>query len=74
MLDLIASIQSEIEDDIDKEDEDEQIEEGVEIESTAEEDIKEFNQWAKDCASKDLAKFKNLTNICDIEDFRKALI
>ena len=71
MLDLISSIQSEIEDDIDKEDEDEQIEEGVEIESTAEEDIKEFNQWAKDCASKDLAKFKNLTNICDIEDFRK---
>ena len=68
MLDLITSIEAKAEDTKESSDaEDDNVEE---IESTAIEDIEEFEKWAKDQASKDLSKFKNLTNICDMDDFR----
>ena len=69
MLDLISSIQSKI----DQEDDTEDIEneENLEVESTDIEDIESFNKWAKSCASKDLAKFKNLISVSDLDEFRK---
>ena len=68
MLDLISSIQSNLDD---EEDTEENInEEAEDLESTAIEDIEDFNKWAKTQASKDLSKFKNLTNLCNLDDFR----
>ena len=32
--------------------------------------VRNFNKWAKTQASKDLSKFKNLTSICDVNEFR----
>ena len=40
------------------------------MESTSLEDIEKFNKWAKLQACKELSRFKNLTNICDINEFR----
>ena len=51
-------------------DQDDSEEESCEIESTSLADIEEFNKWAKTQASKDLSKFKNLTDICDMNEFR----
>ena len=68
MTDLISSIQTEAEPSEEMVDEEE--EPSKEIETTSAEDINEFNSWAKTQASKDLAQFKNLTNVCDIKDFR----
>ena len=71
MLDLISSIQSKIEKDENEEGQNE--EEAEDIESTTLEDIDDFNKWAKSQASKDLSKFKNLTNVCNLDEFRKKI-
>ena len=62
MSDLFASVQSEskpVEHSIDDE-----AEEKSNIETTYIQDIQKFNNWARSQASKDLSKFKNLTNVC----------
>ena len=41
-----------------------------ELETTSSFDIDNFNQWARSQATKDLSHFKQLTNICDLEEFR----
>ena len=68
MTDLISTIQPEAETDEDATNDGDVGNE--EIETTSPDDITEFNKWAKTQASKDLAKFKNLTNICDINELR----
>ena len=40
------------------------------METTDLQDIEEFNRWARNQASKDISKFKNLTDICDLNEFR----
>ena len=72
MLDLISSIQSKIKNDEYEEGQNE--EEAEDIESTALEEIDDFNKWAKSQASKDLSKFKNLTNVCNLDEFRKKFL
>ena len=69
MTDLISSIRTDSESNEDKNNEDED-DEAVEIETTHLKDIDEFNKWAKSQASKDISKFKNLTNVCDINQLR----
>ena len=39
-------------------------------ETTSAEDIEDFNSWAKSQAIKELAKFKNLIDLCDISSLR----
>ena len=68
MTDLISSIRTEVEPSEDKDEDEEDA--SREIETTSAEDINEFNSWAKTQASKELAQFKNLINVCDINDFR----
>ena len=68
MTDLISTIQSDpktSEDNVDEEDES-----CDEIETTSEVQIEQFNRWAKAQATKDLSESRNLTNICDIIEFR----
>ena len=36
-------------------------------------DIEEFNKWAKMQTTKDLSKFKQLTSVCDINEFRLSI-
>ena len=67
MTDLINKIQSDIESENQGNNEDE--EDSTEIETTDTNDIENFNQWAKAQASKDLSKFKELTTICNVEEF-----
>ena len=69
MSDLISTIQAD-EGNVDPSDQEEHKEESEELESTSLENIEDFNKWAKAQASKDLSKFKNLSNICDINEFR----
>ena len=40
------------------------------METTDLQDIEEFNRWARNQPSKDISKFKNLTDLCDLNDFR----
>ena len=68
MTDLIGSIQEEVEKDVELNNEEEGISE--DIGSTNADNIEEFNKWAQSQASKDLAKFKNLTSLCDMNELR----
>ena len=68
MSDLIATIQPEEETNENQIiDENDKFEE---METTALEDIEEFNKWVKSQASRDLSKFKNLTQVCDVIELR----
>ena len=69
MTDLINLVQKEQEKSCNTDDE----EECEEDETTATEDIIEFNNWAKNQAMKELSKFKNLTDLCDIVDLRSRI-
>ena len=70
MTDLIASIQSKVEEKGTDSEEDE--EDGFEeMETTDLKDIDEYNKWARNQASQDLSALKNLTNICNPIDLRK---
>ena len=69
MSELISTIQAKESENQDQND-DEEKDESVEIETTALRDIEEFNKWAKTQASKDLTKYKDLTSICDVEQLR----
>ena len=68
MIDLIANIQPEV--DENEENTDKEEDSFKEIENTSLDDIEEFNKWVKMQASKDLSKFKNLTNVCDVVQLR----
>ena len=72
MTDLISTIQPENEADENKTDDDEN-EKSKDIETTSLEDIEDFNRWAKQQALKDLSKFKNLTNVCDVNELRSSI-
>ena len=68
MTDLISSIQTEFEpsEDLNEEEEDT----SREIETTSAEYINKSNSLTKAQASKEVAQFKNLTNVYDINDSR----
>jgi hypothetical protein len=68
MTDLISTIQTQAKEKEDKENDEE--EECADMETTSPKDIAEFNKWAKNQASKDLSKFKNLTDVVDISQLR----
>ena len=71
MTDLIKNIQSEIETNETKNSDDEEnSDEDQEVETTSREDLNDFNEWVRNQASKDLAKFKSLVNLCDMKDLR----
>ena len=72
MSDLVASVQSEKELVEDNVDEEEKLQES-EIETTDIKDIAKFNNWAKSQAAKDLSKFKQLTNVCNVEQLRSSV-
>ena len=73
MSDLISSISSGVNENQDEVDEEEEEKEETDLESTSPTDIDEFNKWAKTQASKDLSKFKKLTNLCDIDELRSKI-
>ena len=70
MTQLISKIQS-TKDANNEDDEDEQISEDEELETTSKSDIKDFNKWAKNEAYKDLSSFKKFTNLTSIENLRQ---
>ena len=72
MTDLISTIQPDSEADEEKTNNDDK-EDFSEIETTSIEEIEEFNRRAKLQASKDLSKFKNLTNVCDVNELRSSI-
>ena len=67
MTDLISSIQADIEKNEEGKDQEETFEDE---ESTEIQDIEDFEKWARNQASRDLTKFKNLTAICDVNELR----
>ena len=74
MSDLISTIQpDEANSSTNDKEEEKEEEEGDDIESTSVADIENFNKWAKMQATKDLAKFKNLTSVCDMNAFRLSI-
>ena len=73
MNELISTITPDEKDSSTNENEDEEEEKDADIESTSVADIEDFNKWAKTQATKDLAKFKNLTSICDMNAFRLSI-
>ena len=64
MTDLIENIQVEIEQN------DSENEETDDNETETIEEIEDFNSWARSQAVKDLALFKRLTDLCDINELR----
>ena len=70
MTELIANIQasSEINDKVDEEDEN--IEEEEDLETTSARDMEDFQLWAKSQAVKDLSSFKDFTKLMNIESLR----
>ena len=73
MTDLISSIKPNNEpkdQDQEVEDLDGEKDSEHEIETTDLQDIENFNKYVKSQAAKDLSKFKDLTNVCDIEELR----
>ena len=71
MSDLISTIQpDEWNEGANENDEKQGEEDNEDIETTPLANIEEFNKWAKMQARKDLAMFKNLTDVCDINAFR----
>ena len=69
MTDLISNIQAEIEaDEPGREDQEDLESENKETETA--EEVEDFNTWAKNQAMKDLALFKRLTDLCDMNEFR----
>ena len=67
MTDLISTIQADIEKIEDDKDQDDTFEDA---ETTEIHDIENFEKWARNQASRDLTKFKNLTGICDVKELR----
>ena len=70
MTELISNIQSD-----DSKNEDEHVNEdeesqNQEVETTSTSEIDEFNKWARNQASKDLANFKTFTYHCDMSTLR----
>ena len=70
MTELISSIQSEINNNQEKSDEDEKTIEDLDTETTSSSEIDDFNRWARNQAAKDLSNFKNLTDLCDMNKLR----
>jgi chromosomal replication initiation ATPase DnaA len=69
MSDLINQVHKEQEKNNMSEDEEElQLEE-----TTSPEDIEDFNSWAKNQAMKEISKFKDLTDLCDIVSLRSRI-
>ena len=68
MSDLINTIEADNQETEYKNDDED--DESNEIETTTIDEISEFNNWAKSQASKDLSKYKNLINACDINHLR----
>ena len=67
MTDLISTIQADIEKIEDDKDQEDTFEDA---ETTEIQDIENFEKWARNQASRDLTKFKNLTGICDVKELR----
>ena len=67
MSDLILNIQTDIEQTEDKDEEEDTFKDE---ETTSVQDIDNFEKWARSQAIKDLSKFKNLTGLSDINEFR----
>ena len=70
MSDLIDLIQKGNEKNVDVVTDDE---ENVDEETTAHEDIEEFNTWAKNQATNELSKFKDLIDLLDIVELRQRI-
>ena len=68
MTDLITNIQSQYNEAENKDDEENGGDQ--EVETTAVDEIEDFNQWARNQATKDLSKFKSLTDLCDMNMLR----
>ena len=74
MSELISTIQpDEANEGTNDEEEKQEEEDNEDIETTSLANIEEFNKWAKMQARKDLAMFKNLTDVCDINAFRLSI-
>ena len=70
MTDLISSLNQDTENKQVNNEDIEEDDESDELETTAPQDIEEFNKWAKYQASKDLSKFKDLTSNTDVRQLR----
>ena len=70
MSDLIDLIQKTNEKNVGCETDDEECEE---TETTAAEDIEDFNSWARNQAAKELSKFKDLLDLSDIVELRQRI-
>jgi chromosomal replication initiation ATPase DnaA len=66
MTDLVSNIQSEM----NANEDDEEDNADKESESTEPSEIEDFNNWARNQASKDLSNFKHLTDLCDMNKLR----
>ena len=70
MTDLIANIQKEEVKNNQSDNEEEIFEDE---ETTAPEEIKDFNDWARKQASKELSKFKDFVDVCNIVELRSRI-
>ena len=73
MTELIRNIQTDIENDDNKNEEDDSNCDDNELESTSPSDINDFNNWARNQAVKDLSSLKKYSDICDIIELRSRI-
>ena len=76
MTDIIESIERQIEDKIQDDQEEEKDDGFREEESTTADELENFEKWAKHQAKQSLVKYKHLTSLLKLEDLRtrKSLI
>ena len=73
MTDIIESIERQVEDKI-QDDQEEEDDGFIEEESTTADELDNFEKWAKHQAKKSLVKYKHLTSVIKLEELRNLII
>ena len=74
MTEIIESIEKQVKETAENDEEERQEESFIDEESTTQDEIENFEKWAKGQAQKSLKKYKDLTSLMQIEELRNLVI